>query len=221
MRFLLSLFVSSLLLLNTGCFEILEEVDMNSDGSGTVTLTVDLSESKANISNYMEMNEVQGVAVPSKKEIEQEVARIKKALASSPGISEVRANSDFENFVFSVSGNFDKVNHLNNAVNNVIAAVNRFPFSTMDLDNFDYTDSSFRRYFNYPVSMVDYQGLPTMYQYMLESARMVSMYRFQRPIRTCTNEKAVVSGDKRTIRLQHTLGEIIRGTGTIENSVLF
>ncbi|MCB0642536.1 MAG: hypothetical protein KDC44_12895 [Phaeodactylibacter sp.] len=205
----------------TGCFEIREEVDMNSDGSGRLTLTVNMSESKTNLASYMKMEEVQGVKVPTKEDILQEINRVKKALANSQGITNVSSSADFDNFIFKIMGDFDKVENLNNAINNVAQSVNRTPFETMKLDNFDYTTRSFRRYFNYPVSLIDYEELPMSQQYVLESARMVSLYRFERPIRTFTNEKAELAPDKKMIRLENSLGSIIKGQATPANSIIF
>ena len=90
----------------TGCFEIREEVNMNSDGSGQLTLTVNMSESKTNLASYMKMDEVQGMEVPTKEEIEAEIERVKRALANSKGISNVSSSSDFENFIFKIKGDF-------------------------------------------------------------------------------------------------------------------
>ena len=116
---------------------------------------------------------------------------------------------------------FDNVQNLNNAINNVAQSMNRTPFEVVKLDNFDYSNRSFRRYFNYPVSLIDFENLPMSQQYVLESARMVSMYRFDRPIRTFTNESAEVSPDKKMIRLENSLGGIIKGSSTPANNIIF
>ena len=219
-KFLLILVLAATLPL-TGCFEILEEVDLNDDGSGTLSLTINLSESKANLANYMKMKEVQGIRVPTQQEIEAEIGKIKKALASANGISNVVAASDFEDFIFNIKGDFTNVKDLNNAINFVADAINRTPFETIKLDNYDYTTKAFRRYFNYPVTLLDYDQLPTMQRYMLETARIVSVYRFQKPIRTYTNEQAQVSASKKAIKLEQSVGALIKGDATIANSVIF
>ncbi|MCB0617564.1 MAG: hypothetical protein KDC43_01445 [Saprospiraceae bacterium] len=219
-KFLLILVLAATLPL-TGCFEILEEVDLNDDGSGTLSLTINLSESKANLANYMKMKEVQGIRVPTQQEIEAEIGKIKKALASAKGISNVVAASDFEDFIFNIKGDFTNVKDLNNAINFVADAINRTPFETIKLDNYDYTTKAFRRYFNYPVTLLDYDQLPTMQRYMLETARIVSVYRFQKPIRTYTNEQAQVSASKKAIKLEQSVGALIKGDATIANSVIF
>jgi hypothetical protein len=208
-------------MLFTGCFEILEEVDLKNDGSGTVKLTINMSESKTNLANFLNAGEVQGIKLPSRKEIERDIARVKQALIESAGISDVNTSTDFEEFVFVFSANFDEVEHLNQAINQVADALNRTPFETIELDNFDLTDKSFRRYFNYPVSLIDYESLPSMHRYVLETARLVNIYRFDRPVRTCTNEKAQISPSRQAVKMECSVGEVLSGSRTIANSVIF
>jgi hypothetical protein len=222
MRTFFSLFVLfAFMALNTGCFEILEEVNLAPDGSGHLKMTINLSESKTNLTNYMNMEEVQGIPVPSKDEIIRDINRIKTALSKSEGMSNVETTYSFENFIFTVSGDFDNTQHLNDGINNVIGALNRTPFEVVKLDNFDFTEKAFRRYFNYPVSLLDYETLPVMHQFMLESAKIVSIYRFQKPIRLFTNDNARLSPSKKAIKLENSVGDVLQGKTTIANSVMF
>ena len=215
------LLLACIALLGTGCFEILEEVDLNDDGSGRVKITANLSESSTNLSNYMKMGEVDGFKVPSKSKIEQDLAKLQKALAAAEGISNVQSSSNFEDFIFEVSADFEDVQLLNKAINSVADAMNPTPFEIVKLDNFDYTTRVFRRYFNYPVSLIEFDQLTTMQRYMLESSRIVSIYRFERPIRTFTNDAAQVSPNKRAIKMEQTISSILKGDQTIANSVIF
>lgn len=205
----------------TGCFEIKEEIKLKKDGTGRVTLTVNLSESKVNIANYLKMGEYNGIKIPDIREIEAEFQNVKKAFATAPGISNVSGNSDYREYVFTISGDFASVEDLNESINHVIRKMNRTPFETIQVDNYDLTSKSFRRYFNYPVTLIDFEQLPTIYQFALESARMVTEYSFDEPIRTFTNEDAKLAPSKKTITLVNSLGQVIQGNATPANSVIF
>lgn len=208
------------MILLAGCFEIREEVDLNADGSGRAAYSLNLSESKANVANYMRLGAYKGREVPTREDIQAELAAIKKTLTACKGITHVRTYSDFERFVFSVSVNFDKVEHLNAAVNTLAAmqAGNREP---QPHRNFDHTTSAFRRFFDYPLDLVDYGELTTMERYMLETARMVSVYRFEQPIRKYSNQAAQIAPNKRAIKLEVALGPLLNGSGTLANSISF
>jgi hypothetical protein len=219
MKFAIPIILLSFILL-TGCFEVREEVDLYADGSGRVTLTLNLSESKANVANYMRLGSFNGQEVPTRQEIAEEIALMKKTLAACKGMSEVRSYSDFNNFIFSLSARFDKVENLNAAINK-LAAVNAGKQQVQPFQNFGYASRVFRRHFEYPLELIDYQGLTTMQRYMLESARMVSVYRFEQPIKDFSNPRAQMAPNKRAIKLESTLGGLLNGSATLANAISF
>lgn len=219
MKFALPIIITSFFLL-TGCFEVREEVDLHADGSGRVTFTLNLTESKSNVANYMRLGTFNGQEVPTRQEIEEEIALMKKTLAACRGISEVRSYADFNNFIFSLSARFDKVESLNAAVNK-LAAVNAGKQQVQPFQNFGYASRVFRRHFEYPLELIDYQGLTTMQRYMLESARMVSVYRFEQPIKTYSNPKSQIAPNKRAIKLEAALGALLNGSATLANAISF
>ena len=205
----------------TGCFEIREEIDLYTDGAGRATYTLNMSESKANLASYMRLGSFNGREVPTRADMEADIARVKKTLSASKGITEVRSYSNFEDFIFSFSLHFDNVQNLNAALNKAAAVLDQASTLSSQLHNYAYASGTFRRYFDYPLESVDYSELTTMQRYMLEEARMVSIYRFQRPIREFSNPKAVIAPNRKAIKLEVPLGTAIKGSGTLANSILF
>ena len=90
---------------------------MNDDGSGTVILTLDLSQSKENLSNYLKAGEVNGQEIPTQAEMEMEILKLKNVISTVPGISNVKAEKDFKEFVFKIHSDFKDVKTLNTAIN--------------------------------------------------------------------------------------------------------
>lgn len=219
MKFAVPIILTSIFLL-TGCFEVREEIDLYADGSGRVSFTLNLAESKTNVANYMRLGTFNGQEVPTRQEIEAEIELMKKTLAACKGMSEVRSYADFNNFIFSLSTRFDKVENLNAAVNK-LAAVNAGKQQVQPFQNFGYASRIFRRHFEYPLELIDYQGLTTMQRYMLESARMVSVYRFEQPIKAYSNPKAQLAPNKRAVKLEAALGALLNGSSTLANSISF
>lgn len=204
----------------TGCFEILEEVNMASDGSGDLKVTINLSQSKTTLENYLKMGEFQGHSIPTIQEIKGEIAKVQNTLRSVAGLSAVEVKSNFTDYIFEIKGHFSNVQVLNVAINEVAKSMNRTPFHTLELDNFDYTGKSFRRYFNYPLTVVEFDEIPSMYQYVLDTGKLTSIYRFDRDIRACTNGDALISPSKHSVKLETSIGQMIRGERTIANSVI-
>ncbi len=219
------LFLFALPVFFSSCFEITEEVNMKSNGSGDMLLTINMSQSKENLKNYMQMDEFQGIEIPSKSEIEAEIAKVRRTLTKMDGLKNVKINSDFEDFVFKVSGNFDNVKTLNKAVNKVADALNQTPFPTIKKDNFGYSAGKFSRYFKYlsdlNLTQEEYDGLHFTARFIMESAKYISVYRFDRPVKKMTNTKAQMSPTKKAVKMESNFAEIITGKKSIENQITF
>ena len=60
-----------LVLLCTSCFELVEELTLNENGSGEYEFTANLSQSKTKLKSIMLMDKVNGYEVPSQEKIKQ------------------------------------------------------------------------------------------------------------------------------------------------------
>ncbi len=220
-----SVLILSLAVFFSSCFEITEEVNMKSNGSGDMLLTVNMSQSKDNLKNYMKMEEVQGIKVPNQSEIEKEIANVKRVLSKVKGLTNVKIKSDFNEFIFNVSGDFDNVKTLNVAINKVASELNRSPFPTIKKDNFDYSQGTFKRYFKYlkdlNLTQEEYDGLNFTARFIMESAKYISVYRFDKPVKRVSNAKAQVAPSKKAVKMESNFAEILTGKKTIENTITY
>ena len=212
-------------MLFTGCFEITEEVDLNNNGSGNLTLTVNLSESKDNLKAYWKMDEVQGVEVPKQAEIDEEIVKVKKTLSAIKGISNVKTTSNYDEFIFTISSSFDNVITLNKGINAVVSELNRTPLPVAKKDNFAFSPGKFTRLFQYATDLKlndeEYDNLNMSARFVMETARVVSVYRFQNPIKGFTNKKAQLSPSKKAVKFESNISDLIKGQASIENVITF
>lgn len=215
----------SLTFLFSSCFEITEEVNMKSNGTGDMILTVNLSQSKVNLKNYMEAGEFQGYKLPTKEDIKAEIAQVKKVVAAIDGMSNVKTNSDFEEFIFTITGDFSKVEALNQAINKVADAMNKTPMKTIKKDNFDYKTGTFTRHFDYldefEVTEEEYKNFHFTAKFVMETAKYISVYRFDKPVKKVTNTKAQLAPNKKAVKMESNLAEILMGKKTIANTITF
>ncbi|HIC30718.1 MAG TPA: hypothetical protein EYO76_02255, partial [Flavobacteriaceae bacterium] len=109
-----SLFI--LFLTFSSCFEVIEEVDLNSDGSGSITFTLNMSQSKSKLASIMLLDSVNGVKVPSRKDIQNGINDVVEELKKAKGISNIKKTEDYENFIFSVKCDFRDIENINNIV---------------------------------------------------------------------------------------------------------
>lgn len=205
----------------TGCFEVREEVNMKADGSGEAVFQLDLSQSKENVKQYLTMETVEGYKVPKKATVEQWLADAKATMGAVPGITQVIVKSDWSNYVFRVSCSFAKIESLNNAMKALAKKVEKMPAELAAQPNFSYNNSQFQRLFSNPGRQKEFLALPSMQRYVLESAKMTSIYRFDRSIRQVSNKKAQLSPSGKSVMLQLPLAEVIKGAASLANTVVF
>ena len=203
------------------CFEITEEVYVAADGTGNAVITVNMSESKKNIANFMKMKQIDGITIPKKEDLAQLLLEVKQSLSSAKGIRNVQYTSDFEEYVFSFTGDFDAVENLNQAINKVAEDLNKSPYPTIKRDNFAFVKNSFVRYFKYKFSAKNYKKLSIMQKMLAEAARFVGIYRFEKQIKHFSNDKAIISPNRKAIKIEHSLADILTGASSIENTIKF
>ena len=208
----------------TSCFDIIEEIKMNNDGSGELKLTIDLSQSKGNLANYMQAGEINGVEIPTKDEVKLEIMKLKQALGKIKGISNIKTKSDFNEFIFEVNGDFANVKALNKAINVSAKSFNQTPFPIKNYKHFDFTDNKFSRLFEYTderFTETEYNNFSAVVRYLMESAKVVSIYRFEKPIKKVTNKKANLSPSKKAVKLEGNIAEFAKGEKSLENHISF
>ncbi|MFK8104549.1 MAG: hypothetical protein AB8G15_18640 [Saprospiraceae bacterium] len=216
--------VSFLLLLPLvfcSCFEMTEEVYVSKNGSGNALVTLNLSESKKNIANFMKMKEMDGMKIPSQEELEQRLNEVKQSLKRSKGITNVKTTDDFENFIFTFTADFDRVESLNKAINKVGEDLNKSTHPTIKKDNFSFVKNRFTRLFDYDLKALNYEKLSAIQKMVAEAGRFVSIYRFDKEIKDHSNKKAKVSPSRKAIKIEHSLADILTGATSIKNIIKF
>ncbi|MEM1123913.1 MAG: hypothetical protein AAGJ18_25975 [Bacteroidota bacterium] len=213
------LFFSFLALFFTSCFEIVEEVNMKADGSGQMTVTVNMSESKEDLKGYMDSGEVNGMNLPDQKELNTYLQSIERTIESVSGMSNAAAKADFNEFIFTFTADFTSVQSMNLAVNKLTKELSR---GMISIDNrYEYANGKFVRSFGSMLSAEDYEKLPVMQRFVLESARMVSIYTFDKSVKKMSNQNAELSAGKKVVKFRSTLGEIAKGTKSVQNTISF
>lgn len=102
------------------CVDIIDDISMNSDGSGTFKYIVNLGSSKVKVNSILALDSLDGHRVPSISEIKQIIADYKLKLEEKEGISNVKVESDFENFILKFQCDFTNVSVLQKAIREIV-----------------------------------------------------------------------------------------------------
>lgn len=205
----------------TSCFEVTEEVNMNADGSGTARITLDASQSKVNLANFMNMKEFQGQKLPTKAEINREMDKLLAAVKSHKGMSNVTMERDFDDFRFVVAGDFDNLETLNRLTYHIANTLNDKVRIPQNIKHFSGSAGTFERHFDYGIPSNADQQIDPMARGVLTQATYVSVYRFKQPVRAMSNDDAKLSRSKKAVFMKHNLLEIVTNKKSLANTISF
>lgn len=207
--------------LSSACFEVIEEIDVAEDGSGKFKLIFNASESKETLEQYMKLDEVQGIRIPSQLEMEQNLIKAQALIGMSQGISEVQIEKDFSRFVFKLSGKFENINQLNTAMKHLAVGFDPKAFPFWERTSFSFQENSIEREFRIEDSENAYDKLSSSGQYLMDQARVRSIFRLPAAVKSQSNPNAKISPSKKAIMIAATLAELSKKEVSLANKINF
>lgn len=218
-----NILISILLLISllslSSCFETVEEINLNTDGSGRMTLTFNGSQSKAKLASVMKLTSVNGHRVPSAAEIKSELEQTATKLRAIPGISNVKTSADFQNYILTVSFDFKDVAQINTAFSKMLTA---YKIPTYNAATYVYnknTKTFTKTYQLNPATRKQYSELKQEDKDVFKSAQYTSVYRFQSLVKSMSNAKATVSASKKAVMHKTPILGIINSGASVNNSI--
>ena len=129
------LFLTTIL---SSCFEIIEDVKINADGSGTLKYIINFSQSSDKIKSLLSAGEIDGKKIPNESELKADFEKICNTTKKANGISRVVYTSDFNEFIFTYKADFKNLNNINAAIDSIkssfsLCIIGKFSLSFLDL----------------------------------------------------------------------------------------
>lgn len=218
-RKLLYLLLPCVLFLWTGCFEILEDITIKANGTGTFYYTVNMSQSKAKLKSVMALDSVDGYRIPKRPDIEKDLEKAKKTLQGVKGISNVQLTSNFDDFIFSLKYDFTSVATLNESLQVLAQAFSNEKQRIPGADNnFSLTAKLFERKSNYNAKK-ESEKLRAKDAEILSKATYTSVYHFEKTITKCSNKDAKLSPNKKNVMVKVNLLQLVKGEKQIANRI--
>lgn len=213
----LLVFITTLSL--TSCFDVVEDVNLKSNGSGSIKATVNLSKSKVKVASLMKLDKVDGVKVPSKSEIQTELNDVVKLLRQTPGISNVQHSLDFNNFIGTLSCDFTNVGALN-AFTKTLSTHFKAKVSSYSSYSYDAKTKVFARSYTY--SDEAKKGLAKLKpenQKSFSDAYFTSIYRFQDNVLKQDNKVGKISDNKKAVMMRVGVLDLVNGNISLSNQI--
>ncbi len=214
----LTIILLGFLLLLTSCFEIVEEVSFNEDGSGHITLTLNLSRSRTKLNSIMLLDSVNDYAVPSKTEIKKHFTEITNTIKKSQGISNVTDALNMKDYIYTVSCDFSTVEALNTVISNFSSEDEVKKIKQQKHFSYNGSQHTFIRNYHYDLAK-EFNKTNMADRKIFENASYTTIYRFKNPILSSKNTAAKISGNKKAIFLKLNAQDIITNKESIKNQI--
>lgn len=203
----------------SSCFDLVEEVDLKSNGSGTIKATLNLSKSKTKVASLMKLKSINGITIPSQTTITAETNSIVKLLKATPGISQVQHSLDFNNFVATVSCNFESIEALN-SFSQTLAKHFKSPLGKNNSYSFNKaTQVLTRSYKHSPTFNKEFAKMSESDRKLFADAFYTQITRFDKPVKAQQHQAAHISGNKKAVLLKLKATDIINGNASIANTI--
>lgn len=206
-------------LLFSSCFDIIEELDLNSDGSGHFELTINCSESKTKIASIMMMDQIKGYKIPSEKAVEEAISRIENLAKDQEGIHSVIKTVDFEEYITSISLDFDHIDSLNVLIKKAIIQESDESIS-LDGNHFEWLarTGELKRFGDY-ILVKENMPIEQEYRPSLDQAEYVCISRFDQDILNSLNENSRISPSKKAVMNRYSVLDLLERKAQINNTI--
>ena len=119
------LFLFILIFSLNSCIEILDDLTIHADGSGTFRYNINLSSNKIKVNSILSLDSLDGQKVPKIEDIKEKVQQFIKTLDAQNGISNVKIEENYTDFVLKFSCDFTNVLLLQEGIKTTISSMTK------------------------------------------------------------------------------------------------
>ncbi len=211
------LFYALILMMLSSCIEIIDDVSMNSDGSGTAKYTINLSSSKIKANSYLALDSLNGKKVPSIQEIETKIEEYKNKLDKKEGISNVIVETNFTDFIFKFQCDFQNVQLLQSAIKEIVASENKawvndeYVWLNWSENELSRSTPALSASITEKIKRDDVE--------LLKNGSYISITRFDRPVEKLTNNNAKISANRLAVMIRTNPYLLTQNTEVLKNTI--
>lgn len=217
MKLFFQLFLLGSLFLLSSCFQLVEEINLKADGSGTLSITLNLSQSKDQVNKILKQDTILGRKIPSQADIMNRLNELKVNLEKNQGISNVSVVKDFQTYIIKVSCSFSNVKALNQAILQIWKTYDKKAAENMEFISF--SNQTLKRSFNPTLTGIKASYIPQQVKEVLGKADYLLVYKFEKKVLNSTNSAAIVAPSGKAVILKTKPLPVIQGKVKIDNEI--
>ena len=211
--------IFSLVLILSSCIEIIDDIKVNLDGSGTFKYNINLSSSRTKVNSIIALDSIDGRKIPSLDEIKNKVNLFEDLLINQEGITNVIIDKDFTQFIFKVQCDFKSINDLQKGLKNVISQISSDPKINAAKYNWLSSDSCKFNRMVPQVSTDQVSRIPQKDMDLLKNGTYISITRFNKEIEKVSNHNSKLSKDKKAVMVKTTPYVLTKNKNVLNNTI--
>lgn len=202
----------------SSCFQFIEEITLQANGSGTMKITLNMSQSKSKLASIMLLDSINNRKVPSRADIQNYLNESVAFLNKSDGISHVKKSMDLTNYILSLSFDFTSVSKINGLSKKMMAKQK----TQVPLYTYSYNPGSqlfVRTYQPSSKLKTQFYKLPAKDRNIFNTASFISIQRFSKGIAESKNKTVKISASGKAAMQRVKAMDIISGKADLNNSI--
>lgn len=204
----------------TGCIEIIEDLTLNSDRSGSYKLTINLSASKMKVKSLMAMDSLRGRKIPRESDIKNELNQLVNFLNAQKGLSAAKTEINFDDLICKISLDFASLEDLQKGLHAYSAEKMEEPFEFFAI--FELNKEGFKR--NAINQFIEQEWVEQISQEdmeLMKESSLVLITRFDQPLADSENPSVSISKNKFAGMFRANLVDIIEHKVEDDYTLLF
>jgi hypothetical protein len=201
------------------CIEIHDEISLKNDGSGTFSYKINLNSSKLKVNSILALDSLDGKKLPSINEIKDKINKYKELFAKKEGISNVKTETNFNEFILKFQCDFTSVLALQKAVKEVFEEESKSK-TLRDIETNWLVWENNKLIRSIPSVTQDFTSkLKREDLEALKNGKYFSISRFEKPIEKFDNPLSIVSPNKLNILVKNSTYSLIKNLKLLENTI--
>ena len=213
------LFLFVLIFSLSSCIEILDDLTIHADGSGTFRYNINLSSNKIKVNSILALDSLDGQKVPKIEDIKEKVQQFIKTLDAQNGISNVKIEENYTDFIFKFSCDFTNVLLLQEGIKTTISSMTKEK-NTSELNHNWITWDGTKLTRSIPtITLNKVKELKQSDIEQLKQGSYTSISRFDKPVEKFGNPAAILSKNKQAVMIKTDTYSLKENPDILENVI--
>lgn len=213
------IFLFALLFSVSSCIEIMDDLTIHADGSGTFRYNINLSSNKIKVNSILALDSLDGQKVPKIEDIKEKVQLFIKTLDAQSGISNVKVEENYTDFIFKFSCDFTNVLLLQEGIKTTISSMAKEK-NVSELNHNWITWDGTKLTRSIPtITLNKVKELKQSDIDQLKQGTYTSISRFDKPVEKFGNPTAILSKNKQAVMIKTDTYSLKENPSILENVI--